>query len=123
MIEQYAKLPKDSILMIAMADNPQLAAAYAASVHAENQEAKSQMQEKFRQSWPGPTRATMRNSHNSCKKPSTNGAATRLPSRSATAIRTGHQRGRTHAGRWFRGGAGRARRQPVTMTTTNQRGH
>jgi hypothetical protein len=48
MIEQYAKLPKDSILTIALAENPQLAAAYAASVQAQNQQDKVQMQEKFR---------------------------------------------------------------------------
>ena len=48
MIEQYAKLPRDSILTIALAENPQLAAAYAASIQAQSHEAKAQMQEKFR---------------------------------------------------------------------------
>jgi hypothetical protein len=48
MLEQYAKLPKDSVLTIALAENPQLAAAYAASVQAQTQQEKAQMQEKFR---------------------------------------------------------------------------
>ena len=48
MLEQYAKLPKDSILTIALAENPQLAAAYAASVQAQGQQEKAQMQERFR---------------------------------------------------------------------------
>ena len=48
MLEQYARLPKDSILTIALAENPQLAAAYAASVQAQSQQEKAQMQEKFR---------------------------------------------------------------------------
>jgi hypothetical protein len=48
LLEQYARLPKDSILTIALAENPQLAAAYAASVQAQSQQEKVQMQEKFR---------------------------------------------------------------------------
>ena len=48
MLEQYAKLPKDSILTIALAENPQLAAAYAASVQAQSLQDKAQMQERFR---------------------------------------------------------------------------
>ena len=48
MLEEYAKLPKESILTIALAENPQLAAAYAASVQAQSQQEQLQMQEKFR---------------------------------------------------------------------------
>lgn len=48
MLEQYARLPKESILTIALAENPQLAAAYAASVQAQSQQEQLQMQEKFR---------------------------------------------------------------------------
>ncbi|NLF69065.1 MAG: hypothetical protein GX575_08410 [Candidatus Anammoximicrobium sp.] len=48
MLEQYARLPKESILTIALAENPQLAAAYSASVQAQSQQEQLQMQEKFR---------------------------------------------------------------------------
>ena len=48
MIELYAKLPKDSVLTIALAENPQLAAAYAESMRAQNQQETVQMQERFR---------------------------------------------------------------------------
>jgi hypothetical protein len=48
MLKEYANLPPDSVLTIALAENPQLAAAYAASVQAGNQREQMQMQEKFR---------------------------------------------------------------------------
>ncbi len=48
MLREYANLPPDSVLTIALAENPQLAAAYAASVQAGNQREQFQMQEKFR---------------------------------------------------------------------------
>ena len=99
MIEQYAKLPKDSILMIAMADNPQLAAAYAASVHAENQEAKFQMQEKFRDEL-----AKAYKGNNAAVRPAparggpAMGPLPGSPSKSATVTSAaGHQRGRAQA--------------------------
>jgi hypothetical protein len=48
MLELYAKLPKDSVLTIALAENPQLASAYAESMRAQNQQETFQMQERFR---------------------------------------------------------------------------
>lgn len=48
MIETYSQLPKDSVLTIALAENPQLAAAYAESMKAQTQQDTTQMQERFR---------------------------------------------------------------------------